>query len=621
MDKIRDSGRYKRITPQEVLAAYDSGEERLGVWTMKCIGYDTKFQLELYEKFPTWVPAPRKPRKKKGDTEGKSKGKKSVKQEKRKAVPGSTVVSKKRKRNKLSNSESDLTELESEDEPERGVEEGKSEREEVKTEYLDAEPVKAEDTKPAKKVEDSPESPTFKEPVKLHPEQLEEETSPTRTKIIKALASEERAALVELPKNEPGTESHSASPSPGLREDVEMIDLTSDSDEKLCPMAAISPDTVLVRQETPDVSIIPTDPSPSAPDNPQSRRRLIAEIIVPTWAQLQADRKKFHKKLQDLKNPKIHKIQDLELDLDTVASRIKEIGFDPYPVDLPVDIKEFAVSRDFLSSTYGGNMQKAFPTVSKKFFRRHGMNNFAFVHPHYQPVGPEMPGAPGLFLCSDVDEDFPGNYRVFTRIGSNIWQLLGIYEIKLSIRPFLTVAEWARQDLKVRNTWYRQICTQGWGISVCARVIGRKELGREPTKKEVKKIEESKRYKNVTPEDIAKAYMRGEEKMGVWTMKCVGYDKKLQQELCEKFPHYVPMPRKSRKGGKAGVRSSGETGRGSRGRKRKRSESPDFAQDSELESEDEKSSGGKFILVSDEEQEEEELVYRSRGTKSRPIHL
>ncbi|KAJ3513374.1 hypothetical protein NLJ89_g2991 [Agrocybe chaxingu] len=490
-------------------------------------------------------------------------------------------------------------------------------KDEVETECLHTEPVKAEtlkDPKPAKEAEDSPEPPALK-PVKLQPARFKE-VSLARTGIIKTLTSEE-PRLVVLVKHVSETELHSVSPPPGLREDVEMIDLTLDLDERACPMVANSPDTVLVRQETPDIKVIATDPS-SAPDSPRYRRRLMAEIVVPTWGQLQADRKKFHKKLKDLKNPKIHKIQDLELDLDTVASRMKEIGFDPYPVDLPVDIKEFTVSREFLSSTYGGNMQQAFPTVSKEFFRRHGMNNFAFVHPHYQPVGPEMPGAPGLFLSSDLDEEFPGNYRVFTRIRSNVWQLQGIYEIKPSIRPFLTVAEWARQDLKVRNTWYRQICIQGWGISVCARVIGRKELGREPTRKEVERIEESKKYKNATPEDIAKAYMRGEEKMGVWTMKCVGYDKKFQQELCEKFPHYVPRPRKSRKGGPIGVKASGT---GSRGRKRKRSESPDFAQDSDPESEDEKSSGGKFIQVSDEEQEEEELVYRSRGTKSRPIRL
>jgi hypothetical protein len=37
---------------------------------MKCIGYDNRFQKEISERYPTWVPPPPKKRKGKGPLEG-----------------------------------------------------------------------------------------------------------------------------------------------------------------------------------------------------------------------------------------------------------------------------------------------------------------------------------------------------------------------------------------------------------------------------------------------------------------------------------------------------------------------------------------------------------------------
>jgi len=71
VDDLFKSKRHKLTTPQEVMAALDSGIEvrnlnvvfvrsltaiiqRLTVWTLKCIGYDNDFQRQLSEKFPVW---------------------------------------------------------------------------------------------------------------------------------------------------------------------------------------------------------------------------------------------------------------------------------------------------------------------------------------------------------------------------------------------------------------------------------------------------------------------------------------------------------------------------------------------------------------------------------------
>jgi hypothetical protein len=45
----------------------------MGVWTMKCIGYDCDFQLELYDKYPKWIPPKSSKLKKKGRRSKKTK--------------------------------------------------------------------------------------------------------------------------------------------------------------------------------------------------------------------------------------------------------------------------------------------------------------------------------------------------------------------------------------------------------------------------------------------------------------------------------------------------------------------------------------------------------------------
>jgi hypothetical protein len=84
-------------------------------------------------------------------------------------------------------------------------------------------------------------------------------------------------------------------------------------------------------------------------------------------------------------------------------------------------------------------------------------------------------------------------------------------------------------------------------------------------------------------------------------MECVGYDNNFQLELCNKFPLWVPPPRKPRPSGK----------------KRKRDESPDLDnnsnEDEELEARREESEEASA--------DENVLTYRPRGTRSRPICL
>ncbi|KAF8959448.1 hypothetical protein BDZ97DRAFT_1667246, partial [Flammula alnicola] len=196
--------------------------------------------------------------------------------------------------------------------------------------------------------------------------------------------------------------------------------------------------------------------------------------------------------------PKVKKKQNMDFSFDTVRDRLKAVGLDLYPIALDKALQEVTVSRNFMAATYGGSMQATCPNISPRLLAIHGMDNFVYLHPDYQPIAPRVSGAPGLFFSTEAGGDWPGVQRVFTRIDSNIWQYMGMYEIKTC--PSLTKEEWGFKNLRYIFTWARQICIQGWGTLVCARVFGRKKFRREPTKAEIDDIFETKRYQETTPE-------------------------------------------------------------------------------------------------------------------------
>ena len=172
-------------------------------------------------------------------------------------------------------------------------------------------------------------------------------------------------------------------------------------------------------------------------------------------------------------------------------------------------------------------MQATCPTISKRKLAQHGKDNFTYLHLDYHQHAPQVAGTPGLFFNSCDGSDWPGLQRVFTRIASNTWQFMGMYEIKSCAS--LTKEEWKCQEEKVcltrrsdempcveeitqvRNTWAREICRQGWGKDARGRVRGRIDFGREPTKAEVEEIVTSGRFRMTTLDEIMKAYNCGEE--------------------------------------------------------------------------------------------------------------
>ena len=152
----------------------------------------------------------------------------------------------------------------------------------------------------------------------------------------------------------------------------------------------------------------------------------------------------------------------------------------------------------------------------------------------------------------------------------------------------------------MRNTWAKVLTVKDWGADICARIRGRKEFGREPTIAEVDGLIKSERYKLTTPKEVMAALDAGTEvptclniafvrsltamiqRLTVWTLKCVGYDNDFQRQLSEKFPVWQQQqqPKKRKKAEQKPAQQRKDV---SRGKKRKRADTPE----SEIEETDE----------------------------------
>jgi len=122
--------------------------------------------------------------------------------------------------------------------------------------------------------------------------------------------------------------------------------------------------------------------------------------------------------------------------------------------------------------------------------------------------------------------------------------------------------------------------------------------------------------------------------MGVWTMKCIEYDYPFQLELCDKYPKWTPPEDSEPKGKgkrskklkeedvKVEVKDEDEKvpAKVPRGKKRKRTAMPEGETSSEAGTDLWPKDEAKVMEIVDDE-ERVLLNIRSRGTRSRPMHL
>ncbi|KAK0205880.1 hypothetical protein DFS33DRAFT_1380958 [Desarmillaria ectypa] len=268
--------------------------------------------------------------------------------------------------------------------------------------------------------------------------------------------------------------------------------------------------------------------------------------------------------MQRLVNPKIKKMKNLELSLDTVQNRIK--GMRVYGVHLDPNIRDCAVDRRFMSQFWGGNTQETFPNIAQKSLD---------IHPQFEHEPACSASAWGTWAI------------LFFSNGK--WQYMGQYKMERAAP--LTVEEWKKQEHVVVLTWAHKMSKSGYGTRCKVIVHLRHQFGRKPIKSGINHaLQGGKRYKNVTKEQMAHALRQGWLVLGVWKMKCVGYDVAFQRDLVERWVDLVPPPPKPAK----------NQGTPPTGSKRKRKQPLD-------------------VVDSDDEFAVEELVYLSKGTKTHPI--
>ena len=63
----------------------------------------------------------------------------------------------------------------------------------------------------------------------------------------------------------------------------------------------------------------------------------------------------------------------------SVYTRLSKIGLDIFPITIEDGVKDFSVSRLFLSKHFGGSAVDAFPRIKAKRFKEHGFGKFMYI--------------------------------------------------------------------------------------------------------------------------------------------------------------------------------------------------------------------------------------------------
>ncbi|TFY58421.1 hypothetical protein EVG20_g8158 [Dentipellis fragilis] len=228
--------------------------------------------------------------------------------------------------------------------------------------------------------------------------------------------------------------------------------------------------------------------------------------------------------------------KDIDLDAETVQSRINAIGSTPFPITLDPALRDVPVSRVYMSAMYGGNSIETFPPIGEEMLAKYGFNDFCYITLEYNPSAPTEPGHPGLWFNSSPNEqEHPTPYRTFVRLRATQWLYVGQYQFIQS--PYLSQAEWVMQAKRVQNMWSRKIRSKNWGKLVRTRVTLRRDLRREPRPDELRTaLASQKTFQEISEEEILAAYNKGEEHLGIVAMKCVGYDEEFQRRIAGEYP-------------------------------------------------------------------------------------
>lgn len=259
--------------------------------------------------------------------------------------------------------------------------------------------------------------------------------------------------------------------------------------------------------------------------------------------------------LNKYKNPHAQIKKNLQFDGAVVIDRLKAVGLDPFPIDLDERTLHSGFNRYYIHDLYGGNPSETFPRPAKEKFKFTGINDLMCLSLDWNPHAPLNPGDPGLyFIECAASGAWPEIQRVFVKTCTKpkaLWKHMGYYRMTPS--ESLSCEEFSRQPNIIKQTWANGILDKGWGCPVWTRIWLRRQNHGEPSPEEVEEICSNKLRlaeikKTLRWQEISEAYVRGDEELGVWCMKCVGYDVEFQHSLVDNVGSYKPPePGKKRK--------------------------------------------------------------------------
>ncbi|TBU48768.1 hypothetical protein BD309DRAFT_997395 [Dichomitus squalens] len=243
-----------------------------------------------------------------------------------------------------------------------------------------------------------------------------------------------------------------------------------------------------------------------------------------------------HNAVQKLRHPDAKVKKELLFNDEFLLDALTWEGINhKYPIPLPKEIAECRLRREYISHLYGGNPLATTPEHGKDMLAWHGLNDWLFLTLDFNPHAPTKPGHSGLFFTSYGAPSWPGIQRTFVRVVSGRWVYMGQYTMEPGVS--LSAEAWKQQKTSVRKTWVKSILSKRWGEDNCIAIWIRKRRGSDCTITAEDKEEARPMLKhiraNLTEEDISGAFDRGEEEIGTYRMRCVGYDAEFIDTLTE----------------------------------------------------------------------------------------
>ncbi|KAI0066752.1 hypothetical protein BV25DRAFT_1912785 [Artomyces pyxidatus] len=183
-------------------------------------------------------------------------------------------------------------------------------------------------------------------------------------------------------------------------------------------------------------------------------------------------------------------------------------------------ISSTRVTRDITSTILGGSAQANSP---RPLYGEDQLYIDSLLSPH-APAGPGLPGL--LFHLGEYNAESP--VHVFVGTGSSsLHQYCGRYVLVDAGRRNgrMTLRDWHELSADVRKLWVHRLAT----FATLARMRLRARLGRRPTREEQYNELGDGAYRNASV--LQSAFDKGEERLHVVGLRCVGYDMNLQTQL------------------------------------------------------------------------------------------